>query len=56
MKENPDPQKENNVLVEYSKIGERPDTGKAYDCKRKMEWLQFKFNLGDDPFTKEQQD
>ena len=42
--------------MEYLKFGERPDTGKVYDFKNEIEWLPFKFNLGDVPFTKEQQD
>ena len=54
--ENLDQPKEINDPVEYPKFGERPDTGKVYAFKRKIEQLPFKFNLGDAPFTKEQQD
>ena len=56
VEEKPDPPKENNMPVENPKFGERPDTGKAYDFKREIEWLPFKCNLGDGPFTKKQQD
>ena len=42
--------------MEHPKFGERPDTGKAYNLKKEIEQLPFKFNLGDAPFTKEQQD
>ena len=57
VEENFHPPKEKDILVEYPKLGERPDTGKAYDFKKeKIEWLPFKFNLGDVPFTKDQQD
>ena len=55
VEENTDP-KEDNFPVKYPKFEERPDTGKAYDFKKEIEWLPFKFNLGDAPFTKEQQD
>ena len=55
VEENMNPPKEKNIPVEYPKFGERPDTGKAYHFK-KIEWLPFKFNLVDAPFTKEQQD
>ena len=53
--ENPDPPKEINIPVEYQKFGERPDTEKAYDFKKEIEQLPFKFNLGDAPFTTEKQ-
>ena len=51
-----DPPKENKVPVECPKFGERPATGKAYEFKKEIELLPFKFNLGDVTFTKEQQD
>ena len=35
VEENPDPPKENNIPVEHPKFGESPDTGKAYDFKKK---------------------
>ena len=56
VEENPDPPKENNLQMEHPKFQERPDTWKADDFKKEVEWLPFKFNLGDAPFTKEQQD
>ena len=56
VEENPDPPKEINVPVEYPKFEERSDTGQAYDFKKEIEQLPFKFNLGDAPFTKERQD
>ena len=56
VEENMHPPKEKDIPVEYPKFGERPDTGKAYDFKTEIEQLPFKFNLGDAPFTKEQQD
>ena len=42
--------------MEHPKFGGRPDTGKAYDFKKDIELLPFKFNLVDAPFTKEQKD
>ena len=56
VEEDIDPPKEKDIPVEYPKFGERPDTGKAYDFKKEIEWLPFKFNLGDAPFTKYQWD
>ena len=56
VEQNMDPPKEKDIPVEYPKFGERPDTGKAYDFKKEIEQLPFKFNLGDAPFTKDQQD
>ena len=53
VEEKPEPPKKDSLPVEHPKIGERPDTVKAYDFK-KMEWLPFQFNLGDAFFTKEQ--
>ena len=55
VEENMDPPKEKDILVEYPKFGERPDTGKAYDFKKEIEWLPFQFNLGDASLTKDQQ-
>ena len=34
VEENPDPPKENNILVEHPNFGERPDSGKVYDFKK----------------------
>ena len=55
VEENMDPPKEKDILVEYPKFGERPNTGKAYDFN-KNEQLPFQFNLGDASFTKDKQD
>ena len=56
VEENVDPPKQKDNPVEYPKIGERPDIGKVYNFAKEIEWLPFKFNLGDAPFTKEKQD
>ena len=56
MEENMDPPKEKDIPVEYPEFRGRLDTGKVYDFKREIKQLPFKFNLGDDPFTKDQQD
>ena len=56
MEENPDQPKENKIPVEYPRFGERHDTRKAYDFTIEIEQLPLKFNMGDAPFTKEQQD
>ena len=54
VKEYPDPPKKATLPEEYPKVGERLDTGKAYDFNEELEWLPFQFNLGDAPFTTEQ--
>ena len=36
VEENIDPPKEKNIPEEYPKFGERPDTGKSYDLKKKL--------------------
>ena len=57
VEENFHPSKEKDILVEYAKLPEWPDIGKAYDFKKeKTEWLPFKFNLCHVPSTKDQQD
>ena len=56
VEENMDPPKEKDIPMEYQKLGEGPDTGRAYDFKKEIKQLPFKFNLGNAPFTKEQQD
>ena len=37
-------------------LGKGLTLGRSTILKKEIEWLPFKFNLGDAPFTKEQQD
>ena len=37
-------------------FGNRSNTNKEYDFNEDIEWLQFQINLGNDPFTKQNQD
>ena len=39
-----------------STFGLYPDTGSNYNFEDQVQWLPFKFNLGNVPFNKEQQD
>ena len=52
VEENMDSPKEKDIPVEYPKFGERSDTGEVYDYKTEIEWLPFKFKLGDSSFYK----
>ena len=37
-------------------FGPHQDTSKNYNFKDKVEWLPFKFNIGDSLFSREKQD
>ena len=41
VKDYPDPLRKDNLPVEHPKFGERPNTGKAYDFEKEVEWLPF---------------
>ena len=55
MEEKQDEKQKDTPSVDYPKFGERPNTKKAYNFNDDIMWLPFKFNLGNAPFTKEQQ-